>query len=1358
MNAISWNCRGLSSNSSPLHSFIKNLTTILALDFLFLSETKCNVSQLIPFVSRLGFKNFTGSDAEGSKGGLFLCWSDKLKVLVLHNSKNVIACSVIFPNGYECRVGFVYGSPVLDSRSIVWAEIQNLMNTQLADCVLIGDFNQVDSKHQKLGGNSKLLRAQDFINWKLNNNLFDIPYKGVSFTWTNNRQGNDLILERLDRGFCNLNWKDEFPDATITNLPIFLSDHSPILLQTHPIHTKKARPYKLESWCLQMEEIKNTMKRIWNLQIQGSSAFILQRKLEFFLQDARTFCLDFKKENTLDWQFFHHKAAYNQANIQTVTQGAQVMLESQKLREILQIKWEYWKQRSKSKWDTLGDSSTSFFFRSVKSRSIRNEIRMIKNDEEEWISNQSDLKQVFTKYFKDIFIPTQDRSPINSNDALFSNLPTLNDTHIEILNTPFSKEEIKAAAFSPKPFKSPGPDGFPPIFFQENWDSVGDNIYEIMQSFTSTNHLLKESNKTYICLIPKTKNPTSPSQFRPISLCNSSYKIISKTLVNRLKRIIGDLVGNFQNAFVPGRQLADNCLIAHEVLNWVKKQKKGTLFTGIMKVDLSKAYDRIRWDFVEAVLVKMNFPEKWIKWILQCISTDFSYSILINGEPTPFFNPKAGLRQGDPLSSYIFILCMEALSTTLTKAQETKDIHGIKIARSAPSLTHLFFADDALFFFKGIPKVCWKLKEILSDFCEKSGELINYEKSSLMFSPNTPRRFSSLMRKPLRMKTTNSLGTYLGSDPDINGAKLTKFAGLVEKVNNRIASWKFINLSPPGKLILINAILSALSSHILAIYKIPKAITKKIDSTLLRFWWSTNKEKKPIYWRKRTILEKHKFEGGLSLRNMEAANDSLLINQAWRIHHSKNSVIHRLYQAKYKTDPLTAGIKNRIPTTASYAFRSMCNATSKASSHFKHQVGDGTKTRIFEDWWVGDSKITHQQNSSNNLPQGAKVEDLILNGNWNATTVWNNFSREEARNILAINLPSTPLPDSFSWSQRKNGVYTARSGYWALLTINNSQIPRAIHDSFSYHLWHLNIFPKWKMFMWKIVNKVIPSAENLSKRKILVPTECHFCKTNYETTEHLFRDCQYSRKIWSTTMGIKSTSSPCIPLDRWVKNFMSLLKDRDKEEDSLGYCPGTSKFIGTLWAIWLHRNEIAFRTSNPNPNRIMSFFNEYMNRLQTFQKPNDRGSIQRLEEKNISWTKGKIKTKNITCVQVDGAWKKGKKDGSWEAAIAWKEEDSTTSFEARKVLAVSPIQTEAKALYECLKFWSNKTKAIFLKVDCRDLVKELIAKEGGNIKIRNLVSEIRRMANSFDFISCNYVSRNEVTNAHDLAVKARKSN
>lgn len=148
-----------------------------------------------------------------------------------------------------------------------------------------------------------------------------------------------------------------------------------------------------------------------------------------------------------------------------------------------------------------------------------------------------------------------------------------------------------------------------------------------------------------------------------------------------------------------------------------KKEKKGTLFAGLLKIDLSKAYDRIIWDFIEAILRKMQFPKNWIQWINQCMST-VSYSILVNGEPRKFFKPSASLRQGDPLSSYLFILCMETLSMKLIAAQISKDIQGIKIASSAPSLTHLFFADDAIFFFKAFPKIIGTSRPFFKTFVQ----------------------------------------------------------------------------------------------------------------------------------------------------------------------------------------------------------------------------------------------------------------------------------------------------------------------------------------------------------------------------------------------------------------------------------------------------------------------------------------------------------------------------------------------------------------------------------------------------------------------------------------------------------------
>ena len=529
-------------------------------------------------------------------------------------------------------------------------------------------------------------------------------------------------------------------------------------------------------------------------------------------------------------------------------------------------------------------------------------------------------------------------------------MATLSQYHIDLLGKPFSNEEIKAACFSPKPLKSPGLDGTPPVFFQQNWDIVGLDVIKSVNSFLSSGYLLKEQNRTFITLIPKKDRPQNAKDFRPISLCNSSYKIIAKTLSNRLKLIMGDIVDEFQNAFVPGRQMADNCFISHEIINWVRKRKKGNNFAGILKVDLSKAYDRIRWDFVEIMLRKMNFPEVWVLWIMQCITT-VSYSILVNGEPSKVFHPSVGLRQGDPLSSYIFILCMEVLSRNLSKLQATKELNGLKIARNAPKISHLFFAVDALFFFKANPKNCWAIKNILATFCEKSGEMMNFEKSHVIFSPNTPPKFRKILRKPLGVKDKDKIGSYLGCPMEVDGRNTSVFNEITTKTANKILTWKFSTLSQAGKLILINTILTALASSIISIYLLPKKTTRNITSLLLRFWWSSSMEKKPIYWRKRELLEKHKFQGGLSFRNVAHVNKSPLFNQAWRIHNNKESLIHKLYMAKYKKDPIQMVMDNETPKNGSYAFRSLFRACKVFKKGLYKKLGNGRSIRIDNDRW-----------------------------------------------------------------------------------------------------------------------------------------------------------------------------------------------------------------------------------------------------------------------------------------------------------------------------------------------------------------------------------------------------------------------
>lgn len=331
----------------------------------------------------------------------------------------------------------------------------------------------------------------------------------------------------------------------------------------------------------------------------------------------------------------------------------------------------------------------------------------------------------------------------------------------EILTGEYQEWEVEVALKQMAPLKAPGLDGMPPLFYQNFWHLVRGDVIHTVLHFLNLGSLPNPLNHTFITLIPKTKNPKSVSEFRPISLCNVLYKIFSKVVANRLKRVLLHIISEHLSAFIKGRLITDNILVAYETLHYMKNHNSGRSGYMALKLDLSKAYDRVEWSFLKKLMVQMGFDERWVALIMECI-TSVTYSILINGEPMGNIKPSRGIRQGNPLSPYLFLVCSEGLHRMLQKAAYMGDINGVSICRNGPKLTHLFFANDSLLFCRATLQECQKVLEILATFERVSGQRLNRNKIALFFSKSTPQDQQLQIMSALGVSELKQYEEYLG--------------------------------------------------------------------------------------------------------------------------------------------------------------------------------------------------------------------------------------------------------------------------------------------------------------------------------------------------------------------------------------------------------------------------------------------------------------------------------------------------------------------------------------------------------------------------------------------------------------------
>lgn len=449
---------------------------------------------------------------------------------------------------------------------------------------------------------------------------------------------------------------------------------------------------------------------------------------------------------------------------------------------------------------------------------------------------------------------------------------------------------------------------------------------------------------TILTLVPKIPNASSVNDFRPIACCNTIYKCITKIMANRLAAVLPSIISLPQNAFVKGRRISDNIMLAQEL--FVDFHHEPCRPKCIIKVDFCRAFDLVDWNFIELTLLAFGFPPLFVHRMMTCIRSP-KYSISLNGELHGFFPSGQGIRQGDPMSPYLFTLVMEVF-TGILNTQTVKLGFDFFWRCKATRLSHLFFADDVLLFSEANMTSLRLLLDGIHSFASWSGLNPNLNKSEIFLSGGSDSLRNALVR---------TSGFQLGSLPfrylgvPIISSRLGKEAcvSLVNTITSRLQSWTNRFLSLAGRLQLIKSVLHSIQVYWSSEFILPASVTNRIEQIFRQFLWkgpSLGSGGAKVAW---VDVCLPKEEGGLGIRSLRVSNIAVMLKYLWLLFTDKESLwskwIHSIFLNRKNF-----WIVPR-PTYCSWAWKNLLGLRDLIQHHFKWRVGNGLSVSFWFDHW-----------------------------------------------------------------------------------------------------------------------------------------------------------------------------------------------------------------------------------------------------------------------------------------------------------------------------------------------------------------------------------------------------------------------
>ncbi|XP_028066993.1 uncharacterized protein LOC114269841 [Camellia sinensis] len=753
-------------------------------------------------------------------GRIWVCWNPAFcTVDVLDSSDQHMWCKIKVLNGdIHFFAGFVY---MYGSRRPLFNKLEVLAQLYRDfPCILLGDFNAIRFPYEKVEGDHSWSSCKNEFNLFINQSeLDDLNYGGCQFTWANKQCEDRFISSKIDRALVNGLWLNNLPHSHAYFHPSGTSDHSPCIV-TVPLKIHRVcTPFKFFNMWANHPDFIPVVRGVWCKYVKGSPLFRICSKLRSLKPELKAL----------------NKKHFSDVSVRTSCAKEDL--------DRVQLQLD----------KNMGDSNLN-----------RSRISSVTLDDGSIIVDPHDVKSAFVSYFEGFLgKPFINRYSGGSKvEELIKR--KLSPAQVEELTADDLECEIESVFRSLNSNKAPGPDGYPASFFKSSWDVVGKDVIQAIKSFFHSSELLKEVNSTAIALVPKVPNPSKVGDYRPISCCNTVYKCIAKILANRIKKVLPDVIDSVQSAFVQGRRISDNIFLSQELMRGYHRGSGSPRCA--MKFNIMKAYDNVRWDFIFDTLAGMGFHSSMIGWIRACITSP-SFSICINGELCGYFRGARGLRQGDPISPYLFVIVMEVLDRLLAEKAESPDFK-FHWRCEKNKIINLCFADDFEIFCRGDISSVSLIKEALDEFQGLSGQSPSPPKSHMFFTGMDCHLKAKLL-SIMDFKEGNLPVWHLGVP--LISTKLRKIDcdQLVARITKRIQLWTNKVLSYAGRAQLIKFILFSMQVYWASLSILPKKVVKETESCLRASFWNGPDSKKngaKVAWVHLCVPWN---EGGLGFKSIE---------------------------------------------------------------------------------------------------------------------------------------------------------------------------------------------------------------------------------------------------------------------------------------------------------------------------------------------------------------------------------------------------------------------------------------------------------------------------------------------------------